>query len=372
MTRLAHKHDAINLSQGFPDFPAPAAVKQAAVDAIQADANQYSITWGRPSIRQAIADKVQRRYGMRWVDPDAHVTVTNGVTEGIVVSIMAVANPGDEVIIIEPFHENFIAAVLFAGAHPVFVSLDPPDYRLDAGELRAAFSPQTKAIIVNTPHNPTGRVFTHDELTTIAELCQAHNALAITDEIYEDILYDSHVHIPLATLPDMAERTITIGGLSKSYAITGWRLAYAIAREPWSTALRTLHDFTTICAATPLQEAGATALSLPDTYYEQLRADYTERRDTMLGILTGVGFKAELPEGSYYVMADFGGFNFDGDDVAFAEWMTTQARVAVVPGSSFYRTPGLGTSAVRFAFPKRIATLEAAGDRMREALATLK
>ncbi len=368
MTRLAQEHDAINLSQGFPDFPAPDAVKQAAIDAIRADDNQYSITWGQPATRQAIARKLQYRYGMDWVDPDRHVTITCGVTEAIVVSIMALANPGDEVVIIEPFHENFVAAAVFAGAEPVFVPLEPPAFRLDPGRLRAAFSPQTRAIIVNTPHNPTGRVFTREELTAIAELCQEFDAVVVTDEIYEHIVYDGHTHVPPATLPDMAACTITIGGLSKTYAITGWRLAYAVAQKPWSTALRTVHDFTTICAPTPLQEAGATALTLPDSYYTELQADYTQRRDCMLQILNDVGFAAEPPQGSYYVMADFSSFGFDGDDFAFAEWMTSEARVAVVPGSSFYHTPGLGRSAVRFAFPKRIETLEAAGERMRAAL----
>lgn len=372
MTRLAHEHDAINLSQGFPDFPAPEAVKQAAIEAIRADHNQYSITWGRLPLRQAVGDKLRRWYGVGWIDPDQHVTITCGVTEAIVVSIMALANPGDEVVIIEPFHENFLPAARFAGAHPVFVPLEPPDFRLDPARLRSAFGPKTRAIVINTPHNPTGRVFTREELTAIAELCQEFDAVAITDEIYEHIVYDDHTHVPPATLPGMAERTITIGGLSKTYAITGWRLAYAVAQEPWSTALRTVHDFTTICAPTPLQEAAVTALSLPDSYYAELQADYAARRDRMLNILDDAGFKATPPEGSYYVMANFSDFRFDGDDVAFAEWMTSQARVAVVPGSSFYHTEGLGKSVVRFAFPKRLDTLEEAGARMRQALAELR
>lgn len=371
MTRLAYKHDAINLSQGYPDFPAPESVKQAAIDAIRSDHNQYSITWGRPATRQAIADKLRRQYGMDWVDPDQHVTVTCGVTEAIVVSLMGIANPGDEVVVIEPFHENFLPAVVFAGARPVFVRLEPPDFRLDPDRLRRAFGPRTRAILVNTPHNPSGRVFTREELAAIAELCQAFDAIAITDEIYEHIIYDDHEHIPLATLPGMAERTITTGGLSKTYAVTGWRLAYAVAREPWSTALRTVHDYTTICAPAPFQEAAVAALSLPDSYYDELRAGYARRRDHMLEILTDVGFKATPPQGAYYVMADFSSFDFDGDDTAFARWMATQARVAVVPGSSFYHIPELGQSTVRFAFPKRVETLELAGQRMRAALADL-
>lgn len=383
MTRLAYEHDAINLSQGYPDFPAPAIIKQAAVDAITADVNQYSITWGRPALRDAVAARLARQYDMNWVDPDRHVTVTCGVTEAIVVSLLAVANPGDEVVIIEPFHENFLPAAVFSGARPVFVPLEPPEFRVDPDRLRAAFNARTRAIIVNTPHNPTGRVFTREELTAIAELCHEFDAVAITDEIYEHILYDGHSHIPLATLPDMAGRTITVGGLGKTFAVTGWRLAYAVARDPWSTALRTVHDFTTICAPTPLQEAGAAALDqadalVPRSYYDVLKAEYTARRDCMLALLDDVGFAARPPEGAYYVMADFSALQprlpeeaRSGADpaAAFARWMTTQVRVAVVPGSSFYHTPGLGTSTVRFAFPKRMDTLETAGDRMRAALA---
>ncbi|MFQ5343178.1 MAG: pyridoxal phosphate-dependent aminotransferase [Anaerolineae bacterium] len=368
MTRLAYQHDAINLSQGYPDFPAPEAVKQAAIDAIRSDYNQYSITWGRPATRQAIADRLRRQYGMDWIDPDQHVTVTCGVTEAIVVSLMGIVNPGDEVVVIEPFHENFVPAVAFAGARPVFVPLEPPDYRLDPDRLRQSFGPRTRAILVNTPHNPTGRVFTREELTAVADLCQEFDAIAVTDEIYEYIIYDGLTHLPMATLPGMAERTITTGGFSKTYAVTGWRLGYAVAQEPWSTALRTVHDYTTICAPTPFQEAAVAALALPDSYYAALQAGYTDRRDQMIAILNDVGFKATPPEGAYYVMADFSDFDFDGDDTAFARWMATQARVAVVPGSSFYHIPELGKSSVRFAFPKRLETLELAGERLRAAL----
>ncbi len=260
---------------------------------------------------------------------------------------------------------------MFAGARPVFVPIEPPDFQLDLDRLRQAFSPKTAAIIVNTPHNPTGRVFTRAELTAIAELCQEYDAVAVTDEIYEYMVYDGREHIPMATLPGMAERTITIGGWGKTYAVTGWRLGYAVAQEPLSTAVRTVHDFTTICAPTPFQMAAVATLELPDEYYAQLCADYEERRDCMLSILHAVGFQAAPPEGAYYVMADFSRFQFEGDDWDFARWMTTEARVAVVPGSSFYRTPGLGHSVVRFAFPKRLETLEEAGQRMGTALARL-
>jgi aminotransferase len=364
MTRLAIEHGAINLSQGFPDFPAPEALKEAAVEAIRGERNQYAITWGVPALRQAISEKMQRRYGLS-ADPDRHVTVTCGVTEGIVSSLMAVINPGDEVVIIEPFHENFLPAVLFAGGTPVFVPLEPPAYYLDPNRLRAAFTRRTRAIIINTPHNPTGRVFTREELQGVADLCQQFDAVAITDEIYEHIVYDGHEHIPLATLPGMDGRTITIGGMSKTFAVTGWRLGYVVAREPWSTALRTVHDFTTICAPTPLQHAAVTALSFGDDYYRRLRDEYAARREVMMQVLTESGFKAQSPEGAYYVMADFSGHRFAGDDHAFARWLTTEARVAVVPGSSFCHTPGLGGNTVRFAFPKKLETLQQAGERLR-------
>ncbi len=363
MTRLAIEHEAINLSQGFPDFPAPEELKSAAMEAVRADQNQYAITWGVPALRQAIAKKMQRRYGIA-ADPERGVTVTCGVTEGIVSSLMAVVNPGDEVIIIEPFHENFLPAALFAGGTPVFVALEPPDYWLDPDRLRSAFSARTRAIIINTPHNPTGRVFTREELQGVADLCQEFDAVAITDEIYEYIVYDHHQHIPLATLPGMAERTITIGGLSKTFAITGWRLGYVVAQEPWSTALRTVHDFTTICAPTPLQHAAVVAMSFGDVYYRQLRDAYATRRDLMMQVLHDAGFEAQPPEGAYYVMADFGRLDSAGDDLAFAHRLTAEAGVAVVPGTSFFHTPALGHSAVRFAFPKRAETLQEAGERL--------
>lgn len=364
MTRLALKHGAINLSQGFPDFPAPEPVKQAAADAILGDENQYSITWGLPETRAAVAAKLSRFYGID-ADPDRHVTITCGVSEAIIAAVMAVVNPGDEVIIVEPFHENFLPAVRFAGGTPVFVSLHPPDFALDPERLQAAFGPRTRAIIVNTPHNPTGRVFTREELILIGELAQRWDAVIITDEIYEHILYDGREHIPPATLPGLAERTITIGGLSKTYAITGWRLGYAVAlNDRLSTALRTVHDYMTICAPTPLQRAAIVALNLPDDYYEQMKRDYSRRRDVMMSALRAAGFRARPPEGSYYVLADFGDLGWVGDDFAFARWLTERVGVAVVPGSTFYYTPGLGVTTVRFAFPKRVETLVEAGQRL--------
>ena len=368
MTRIAIAHDAINLSQGFPDFPTPAALKQAAVDAILGDHNQYAVTWGSRALREAIAAKLGAWYNLD-VDAEQHVTITVGVTEAIVVTLMSLINPGDEVVIIEPFHENFYPAVVFAGGTPVFVPLEPPAFRLDADRLRAAFGPRTRAIILNTPHNPTGRVFSREELQIVADLCQEFDTVAVTDEIYEHILYDGRQHIPLATLPGMAERTVTCGGLSKTYAITGWRLAYTVAPAPISNAIRTVHDFTTICAPTPLQEAAVTAIHFPPEYYAQLQADYHVRRDKMMSILADTGFGAAPPEGAYYVMADFGGVGFPSDDDhAFALWLTKEVGVAVVPGSSFYRTPGKGRGLVRFAFPKKLVTLDAAHERLKAGL----
>jgi aspartate/methionine/tyrosine aminotransferase len=364
MTRLAITHDAINLSQGFPDFDPPPEVIEAAHRALDSGANQYSITWGLSALRQAIAAKMNRRYDLDF-DPDQHITVTCGVTEAIAATLMAIVGPGDEVIIIEPFHEGYLPAVLFAGATPRFVSLEPPEYALDPSKLRAAFNNHTRAIIVNTPHNPTGRVLTHEELEGVASLCREFDAVAITDEIYEHITYEDHRHIPPATLPGMRERTVTIGGFGKTYAVTGWRLGYTCALDPLSTALRTVHDFTTICAPVPLQAAAVAALSLPESYYDHLRRDYTARRDLMMAVLADAQFTAQPPEGAYYVMADFGARGFDGDDFVFARWLPEHAGIAVVPGSCFYATPALGKRMVRFAFAKRLETLDAAGERLR-------
>jgi len=363
MTRLALKHDAINLSQGFPDFDPPRQVIDAAHRALDAGMNQYGITWGMPALRQAIAAKMKRWYDLDF-DPDQHITVTCGVTEALAGALMGLVDPGDEVIIIEPFHEGYLPAVIFAGATPRLVSLEPPAYALDPDKLRAAFNPRTRAIIVNSPHNPTGRVLTRAELESIAQLCQEFDVVALTDEIYEHITYDDRAHIPLATLPGMRERTVTISGFGKTFAATGWRLGYACARAPLSTALRTVHDFTTICAPVPLQAACVAALNLPDAYYAQLKRDYAARRAKMMAILEDAELTAQPPEGAYYVMAHFNGAHFDGDDFGFARWMPEHYGVAVVPGSSFYATPGLGKKQVRFAFAKKLETLEAAGARL--------
>src|SRR5581483_3023663 len=343
MTRLALQHNAVNLSQGFPDFAPASEIIAAAHRALDDGFNQYAVTWGVPALRDAIQARMKKWYGLDY-DAARHITVMCGVTEVIVAALMAVANPGDEVVIIEPYHENYVAACAFAGALPVFVPLEPPRYELDLERLRRAFSAKTRAILINTPHNPTGRVFTRAELEGVAALCREFDAVCITDEIYDHILYDDHVHIPMATLDGMYERTVTIGGLGKTFALTGWRLGYACTPEPLSNALRTVHDFTTICAPTPLQHAAVAALTLPDAYYTQLKNDYAARRAKMMGMLEAAHLRATPPEGAYYVMADFSAWSREMDDFAFAEFMTAQVGVAVVPGSSFYHTAGLGKS----------------------------
>jgi aminotransferase len=362
MTRLAHLHGAVNLSQGFPDFAAPEEVKEAARRAVSSDINQYAITWGARSLREAIAAKFHALYGVP-VDPEREITVTCGSTEAIVASLLAVLDPGDEAVVFEPFYENYGPDAILSGAVPRFVKLRPPDWSFDPDELSGAFGPRTRAIVVNTPHNPTGKVFTRAELETIAGLCRRHDAVALTDEIYEHILYDGAVHVPIATLPGMAERTITINGMSKTYAVTGWRVGWAIAPPPLTNAIRKVHDFLTVGAAAPLQEAGAIALRLPSEYYEELAAGYDRRRKRMLDILDRAGFRTFRPSGAYYVMTDITALGWD-DDVAFARHMVEEVRVAVVPGSSFYSDPRDGSRQVRFAFCKKDETLDEAERRL--------
>lgn len=363
MTRLAIQHNAVNLSQGFPDFaPAPEIIA-AAHRALDEGFNQYAVTWGDPALRQAIQNYLQKWYALNY-DATRQITITCGVTEAIVSALMATVNVGDEVIIIEPYHENYLAACVFAGAQPVFVALEPPRYELDLEKLRRAFSKKTRAIILNTPHNPTGRVFTRTELQGVAALCREFDAVCITDEIYDQILYDERAHLPMATLDGMYERTITIGGLGKTFALTGWRLGYACASETLSNAVRTVHDFMTICAPAPLQHAAVAALSLPDEYYAQLKRDYYARRTKMMGLLEATSLHAIAPDGAYYVLADFSEWSQTQNDFEFAEYLTTQVGVAAVPGSSFYSTPGWGKHQVRFAFAKKLETLEAAEERL--------
>ncbi|MBI3668407.1 MAG: aminotransferase class I/II-fold pyridoxal phosphate-dependent enzyme [Acidobacteria bacterium] len=362
MTRLALRHGAVNLAQGFPDFPAPAEIKQAAQDAVAADINQYAITWGAKPLRDAIAEKFARTQGIA-SDPEREITVCCGSTEAMMAAMLAVINPGDEVVIFEPFYENYGPDAILSGAAPRFVKLRPPEWSFDRDALAAAFGPATKAIILNTPNNPTGKVFERAELEFIRDLCVRWNAFAITDEIYEHILYDGARHISIAGLDGMRERTITINGMSKTYSVTGWRVGWAIAAPETTAAIRKVHDFLTVGAAAPLQHAGALALRLPDSYYQKLAAGYVARRDRTLGILEQAGFQCFKPAGAYYIMTDVSAFGFR-DDMAFARYLVEEIGVAVVPGSSFYDNPADGSRQVRFTFCKTDQTLDAAGERL--------
>ncbi len=367
MTRLAHQFDAINLAQGFPDFPAPDALKEAAARAILADINQYAITWGAPALRAAIADKYAAFQRMA-VDPEREITVCCGATEAMIAALLAVVNPGEEVVVFEPFYENYGPDTILSGATPRFVPLRPPHWEFDPEELARAFGPHTKAIVLNTPNNPTGKVFSRAELECIAALCQRWNALAVTDEIYEHILYDGAQHISIATLPGMRERTITISGASKTYAATGWRIGYCVAPPALASAIRKVHDFLTVGAPAPLQEAVATAMRFEADYYTELARAYQDRRDLLIGCLEAAGFRCSVPRGAYYVMADISALGF-ADDRECARWLVEHARVAAVPGSSFYHQADSGRHLVRFAFPKRPATLAEAGRRLASAAA---
>ena len=367
MTRQAQLHGAMNLAQGFPDFAAPAELKRAAQQAIENDVNQYAITWGAKNLRQAIARQAKTWQGME-VDPEKNITVCCGSTEAMIASLLAVTNPGDEIVCFEPYYENYGPDAILSGARPRFVSLRPPangtgEWTFDEGDLRRAFNRHTKAIIVNTPNNPTGKVFTGAELQLIAELCQQHNALAITDEIYEHIVYDGAEHISMARLDGMSERTITINGISKTYSVTGWRVGWAIAPALLSNAIRKVHDFLTVGAPAPLQEAAAMGLSLPQTYYEELAQGYRRRRDRLHAALTEAGFKAYMPRGAYYMMTDIRSFGF-ADDVSFTRHLVNEIGIAAVPGSSFYSETGQGAQQVRFAFCKKDATLQEAARRL--------
>jgi aminotransferase len=362
MTRLALKHKAVNLSQGFPDFPAPEEIKRAAQEAIAADVNQYAITWGSKSLRNAIAANFERTQGLAF-DPEREITVCCGSTEAMMSAMMAIINPGDEVVVFEPFYENYGPDAILSGATPRFVRLRAPEWGFDAEELAGAFSAKTKAIILNTPNNPTGKVFTRGELETIRELCLRWNCYAITDEIYEHMLYDGAEHISMATLEGMRERTITINALSKTYSVTGWRVGWALAPAEVTAAIRKVHDFLTVGAAAPLQEAGALALQFPAEYYTRLATDYAARRERLLGILEGAGFRCFRPRGAYYIMTDIAAFGF-ADDVSFAKYLVTEIGVAAVPGSSFYRDAADGRTQLRFTFCKTEKTFQAAAERL--------
>ena len=364
MSRLASAAGAINLAQGFPDFPAPAEVKAAAADAIVRDINQYAITWGAKGFREAIAAKTMRWYPGWDVDPATMITVTCGATEGMIASLLGLLDAGDEVVVFEPFYENYGPDAVLSGAVPRYVTLHEPDWTFDPDELRAAVTPRTRAIILNSPHNPTGKVFTTDELEAIATLCREHDLLAVTDEIYEHITYGPR-HVPLASLEGMADRTVAVNSLSKTYSVTGWRVGWVIASPELTSVVRKTHDFLTVGAAAPLQEAGTVAMSLPDAYYEELARAYRERRDVLVAALESAGFRTYRPDGAYYVMTDFAGLAVaDEDDVAFARRLVADPGIAAVPGSSFYSRPELGRTKIRFAFPKRLETLAAAAERL--------
>ena len=377
MTRLALQYGAVNLSQGFPDFPSPSEVKEAAKRAIDADINQYAITWGAKRFRDALARKASTTLGWE-VDPETEVTVVCGATEAMFATFLALLNPGDEVIIFEPFYENYGPDCALTGAVPRFVRLRPPDCHPSASEragtpdgnfrsdeLQAAFNERTRAIVINTPNNPTGKVFDRAELESIAKLCRQWNVLAITDEIYEHIFYDGRRHISIASLEGMRERSVTISSLSKTYSVTGWRVGWTIACRELTNSIRKVHDFLTVGAAAPLQEAGVTALSLPQSYYQTLAAEYARRRDRLLGTLEECGFHCFRPHGAYYIMTDISRFGFP-DDTRFVEFLIREIGVAAVPGSSFYSNPADGAQQVRFAFCKKDETLNEAERRLRK------
>ena len=362
MNRLAVEAGAVSLAQGFPDFACPPELKEAGAAALHADVNQYAITWGARPLRQAIAGKTARSYPGWYPEPETDITVTCGATEGMIATMLGLLDPGDEVIVFEPFYENYGPDAILSGAIPRYVTLHEPDWSIDPDELRAAVTPRTRAIVVNSPHNPTGKVFRRDELELIAGLCVERDLLAFTDDIYEHIVYSGE-HIPLATLPGMADRTVSINSMSKTYSVTGWRVGWVIASPLLSVGVRRAHDFLTVGAAAPLQQAAVVALGFPDGYYRDLVAGYQERRDAILPALAAAGFRNHEPAGAYYVMTDIRDLT-DEDDVTFTRRLIAEPGIAGVPGSSFFSHPELGRTKVRFAFPKRLETLEAAAERL--------
>jgi aspartate/methionine/tyrosine aminotransferase len=364
MTRVAGEAEAVNLAQGFPDFPAPEALKEAACRAIRADINQYAVTWGSPPLRKALAEWYGRRYGME-VDPDREVTVTCGATEAMASVFMALFDPGDEVVVPEPFYENYGPDAILAGAAPRFLLLEPPEYHLDPDALDALVGPRTRAVVLNTPNNPTGRAFSDAELEGVARVCRERDLVAITDEIYECMVYDGE-HRPLATFPEMKNRTITVSGISKTFSVTGWRVGTVVAPPEVTGAIRKVHDFLTVGAPAPLQEAAAFAYSrMEEGYFQDLLERYRERRDLLVEGLREAGFQCGTPEGAYYILADFSALS-DEDDDTFARRLARDAGVAPVPGGSFFHRPELGRHLVRFAFCKELPTLAEASRRLRD------
>ena len=360
MTRVSNEHDAINLSQGFPDFDPPRALVDAAKKALDDGYHQYAITWGSPNFRRALADK-QRKYMGLDLDPDAHIVVTCGSTEAMMTAMMTVCNPGEKVIVFSPFYENYGADTLLTGAQPIYVPLRPPDFTFDPDELKAAFKQGVKALVLCNPSNPSGKVFTKDELEIIAELAKEYDAFVITDEVYEHILYEPYKHTYIASLPDMADRTLSCSSLSKTYSITGWRLGYVIASAEVISGAKKVHDFLTVGAPNPLQEAAATALRFPEEYYQGLQQEYTARKQCFLKYLDETGLPYTDPQGAYYVLVDFSDFDVK-NDYDFCVWLAKEIGVAGVPGSSFFSEPI--NHLVRFHFAKNESTLEAAGQRL--------
>jgi len=364
MSVEAAKYGAVNLAQGMPDFPAPAEIKAAACRAIEADINQYAITWGARGLRQAIAEHAQWHLGLD-VDPETEITITCGSTEAMLVTLLSLINPGDEVILTQPFYENYWPDCVLAGATPRFLPLRPPAWTFDPDELAAAFNDRTKAIILCNPNNPTGTVFSRADLEQVAALCRKWDVVGVTDEIYEHIVYDGRDHVCLASLDGMRERSVTVGGMSKTYSVTGWRVGSILAPAHLTHAFRQIHDFVSIGAAAPLQEAGAVAYRMPREYYTKLAAEYQARRDRLCSALLEVGFDLDLPQGAYYVMANIEAFGV-ADDVAFSRHLVREVGVATVPGSSFFQDKALGRPYIRFCFCKRDATLDAAIERLRK------
>jgi aspartate/methionine/tyrosine aminotransferase len=365
MNRVAVAHGAVSLAQGFPDFACPPELKRAVTEAVEADINQYAVTWGSKPLRDAIAESTTRHFpGFGAIDPDTQVTVTCGATEAMIAAMLGLLDPRDEVVIFEPYYENYGPDAILSDAVPRYVTLHEPDWSIDPDELRRAFGPRTRGLVLNSPHNPTGKVFTREELELIASLCVEHDVIAFTDDIYEHLVYEGE-HIPLATLPGMADRTVSIHSMSKTYSVTGWRIGWTIASPVLSLGIRRVHDFLTVGAAAPLQAAAVTALCFPHAYYRDLVAGYRERRDLLVPALRTAGFRVHEPRGAYYVMTDISDLaRSDEDDIAFAHRLIRDPGVAAVPGSSFFSRPELGRSKLRFAFPKTLATLGAAAERL--------
>jgi len=364
MTALAREHGAINLGQGSPDFAAPNFVKQAGVDAILADVNQYAPGSGQLSLRRALAEKMQRQYGLTF-DPLSEINVTVGATQAIFATVLGVVNPGDEVIVFEPYYDSYVPSIQIAGAIPRFYTLRQPDWVIDPDELAALFNDRTRLIIVNTPHNPTGKVFSQEELQLIADLCHKYDVLALTDEVYEHIVFDGRIHHTLASFPGMAGRTITVSSLGKTFSVTGWKVGWTMARPELTQAIFRAFQFATFCGAAPLQEGAATAVATDDSYYTGLSQLYQDKRDLLMAGLRAAGLTPIQPAGTYFVLVDISPLGFE-NDVAFCRTLTTEIGVAAIPPSAFYHNPADGASLARFAFCKTDEMLVEAAERLQK------